>query len=607
MEYFISVKYLPGVITVDTIESLEKMAKKLRTHSLISTTSAGSGHPTSCLSVAEIMSTLFFSELHEDDEFILSKGHAAPILWAANAEAGIIHEKELTKLRSIDSMLEGHPTPNMPFVKVATGSLGQGLSAGVGMALAKRLEKSSGRVYVLLGDGEMAEGSVWEAANSAAYYKLDNLTAIVDVNRLGQSEPTMHKHDVSAYVRKFEAFGWGAEAVDGHSVREILGALEKSRKSGGPFAILAKTLKGKGVSFLENMEGWHGRPLDQGLLKKALEEIGPANIRLESRIKNKENESEFHDFELDKYNTGEKVSTREAFGKALVKSGSANQKIVVVDADVKNSTMTEYFFRQFPERSFQSFIAEQNMVGMAIGLSAMGYAPFVSTFSTFFTRAYDFIRMAGYSRANIKFVGSHSGISIGQDGPSQMGLEDIPMFLNIPNSVVLYPSDAVSAQYLVREMTKHAGISYLRTTREKTPVIYSSKEEFPLGCLKVLRKSGSDQAMIVAAGITLHEALDAHDMLEKKGISIRVVDLYSLKPFDSQALKANARESGNNVIVVEDHYGIGLGSMISTVLDNVKYLCVNEMPRSGHPKDLMRRYEIDSHAIVKMVEQVCMK
>lgn len=588
---------------MDNIENLEKMASRLRIHSLTSTTSAGSGHPTSCMSIAEIMSSLFFSELREDDEFILSKGHAAPILWAAYAEAGIIPEKELAKLRSIDSILEGHPTPNMPFIKVATGSLGQGLSAGVGMALAKKLEKSSGRVYVLLGDGEMAEGSVWEAANSAAYYKLGNLVAIVDVNRLGQSGPTMHQHDVSAYRRKFEAFGWNAETVDGHSVKEMLGALERSRSRTGPSAIIAKTLKGKGVSFLEDMEGWHGKVLDQNSLKKALEEIGPASVRLESHIKQRDAVYEFHGFEPDSYKIGENVSTREAFGKALAKSGRSNGKIVVVDADVKNSTMTEYFFREFPERSFQSFIAEQNMVGMAIGLSAMGYAPFVATFSTFLTRAYDFIRMAGYSRANIKFVGSHSGISTGQDGPSQMGLEDIPMYLNIPNSVVLYPSDAVSAQHLVREMTRHEGISYLRTTREKTPVIYGSKEEFPIGGLKVLRKSGNDQAMVVAAGITLHEALEAHDILEKKGIHIRVVDLYSLKPFDSHALAANARESRSNVIVVEDHYGIGLGSMVSGVLDNVKFLCVNEIPRSGHPKDLMSRYGIDSHAIVRMVEQ----
>jgi len=555
------------------------------------------------MSIAEIMSSLFFSELDKDDEFILSKGHAAPILWAAYAEAGIIPEKELANLRSIDSMLEGHPTPNMPFIKVATGSLGQGLSAGVGMALAKRLKKSSGRGYVLLGDGEMAEGSVWEAANSASSYKLGNLIAIVDVNRLGQSGPTMHQHDVSAYRKKFEAFGWNAETIDGHSVKEILGALERFRKNTGPSAIIAKTLKGKGVSFLEDMEGWHGKALDQVSLKKALEETGPASVRLESHIKNRKPGHEFHDFGLENYKAGDKVSTREAFGRALVRSGYANKKVVAVDADVKNSTMTEYFFREFPERSFQSFIAEQNMVGMAIGLSAMGYAPFVATFSTFLTKAYDFIRMAGYSKANIKFVGSHSGISIGQDGPSQMGLEDIPMFLNIPNSVVLYPSDAASTQHLVREMTRHEGISYLRTTREKTPVIYSGKEEFPIGGLKVLRKSVNDQAMVVAAGITLHEALEAHDILEKKGIHVRVVDLYSLKPFDSRALAANSKESSNNVMVVEDHYGIGLGSMVSGVLDNVKFLCVNEIPRSGHPKDLMSRYGIDSHAIVRMVEQ----
>ncbi len=587
------------------INELEQMANKLRIESIKSTTEAGSGHPTSCMSCAEIISCLFFSEMRADDEFILSKGHASPILWAAYAESGCIPRQYLTTLRRIDSILEGHPTPKMPSIRVATGSLGQGLSAGVGMALARRLMKSSSRVFILLGDGECAEGSVWEAANTAAYYKLNNLCAIVDANRLGQSEPTMHGHNVDIYRQKFEAFGWKSKVVDGHNVYELIDAFKEFRQSDKPYAIIAKTFKGKGVSFLENKEGWHGKPLSAKELKKALREIGEEKIMLSSKVACMNPlPYKYISFEPNKYKIGDMVSTRAAFGKALVRLGEKNKNSAVIDADVKNSSMTEEFFKKFPERSFQSFIAEQNMVGMAIGFSAMGYIPYVSTFATFLTRAHDFIRMGMYSMANIKFAGSHVGISIGPDGPSQMGLEDIPMFLSLPKASVLYPCDAVSAENLLNEMSKIKGISYLRTTREKTPVIYQNSEKFPIGGLKVVKKSNEDIALVVTAGVTLHEALKAYYKLLKKSINIRIIDLYSLQPLDPVSLVKHAKDSNNNVIAVEDHYCNAIGSLISSVIPNVVYLCVTDIPRSGTPDELREMFRIDAEAIYDMVNQL---
>lgn len=575
------------------------MADKLRADCLIATAAAGSGHPTSCLSCAEIMSCLFFSELKEDDEFILSKGHAAPILYSCLAEAGLISRKELENLRKITSPLEGHPTYRLPFIKIATGSLGQGLSAGVGIALAKKLENRNGRIYVLLGDGECAEGSIWEAANTANFYGLDNITAIVDVNRLGQSQPTMHGHNFDAYEKKFTAFGWEVIIANGHSIGAMLDAFEQAKSRKKPAVILAKTVKGKGVSFLENKDNWHGKALTKEELEKALREIDITDVKLKSNVKLKKTAYPIPNFKINKYEIGDEIATREAFGKALLNLGKSCKKIVALDGDVRNSTKTDLFFREFPERSFQSFIAEQNMVGMAAGLSSQGFIPFVSTFSAFLTRAYDFIRMARYSNANIKFVGSHSGVSIGEDGPSQMGLEDISMFLPIPDSVVVYPCDAVSAENLLKEVAKHKGISYLRTTRNKTPVIYGEKERFPIGKFKVLRKSSADRALVIAAGVTVHEALKAYEKLKKKAYDIRVIDMYSVKPFDSQALIKNARECRNKVIVVEDHYLNGIGSAVSEVLGKIKHLCIREVPRSGKSEELMKKYCIDANAIIK--------
>ncbi|MFC1741117.1 transketolase [Nanoarchaeota archaeon] len=590
---------------MDKSDSLKLMANRLRIHSIQATTAAGSGHPTSCCSCAEIMSTLFFDELKKDDEFIMSKGHAAPILWAAYAEAGIIPKKELLDLRKIDCELEGHPTPRMKMIKIATGSLGQGLSAGVGMALAKRLQKNKDRIYVLMGDGESFEGSTWEAANSAAYFRLNNLVAFIDCNRLGQSQPTMHGHNTQAYSKKFKAFGWNAKVVDGHDVKELRNALKQARHSSKPFAIIARTIKGKGIPFIENKEGWHGKTLNKEEAAQAIDGIGPAKISLSSKVAYvRPTPVKIKDVPISRYQQGEMVATRGAFGKALVHLGLKNDNIVAVDGDVKNSTMTLEFCKTFPQRGFESFIAEQNMVGMAAGFATQGFVPFVSTFATFLTRAHDFIRMAAYSRANIKIVGSHAGVSIGEDGPSQMGLEDLSMYLGIPDSVVLYPCDAVSAEYCTKEMARHKGLAYLRTTREKTPTIYKRTEKFPIGKLKVLRRSGKDRVLVIGAGETVHEALKAHGNLKKKGINIRVIDLYSVKPVDKAALIRNAKECKNRVITVEDHYFGGIGSVVAEAVGKVEQLYVRGTPRSGKPGQLRRMFKIDAKAIEAAVKKI---
>lgn len=594
---------------------LKEIAKKLRIHSLKMTSAAGSGHPTTCLSVVEIMSCLFFHEMkynikrpHDwnNDEFVLSEGHAAPILWACYAEAGILKEKELMNLRKINSILEGHPTPRMPWVKVATGSLGQGLSAGVGMSLAMRLGKSQGRVFVLLGDGECAEGNIWEAANSAAYFGLKNLCAIVNVNRLGQSQQTMHGHDLYAYVKKFRAFGWEAIEIDGHDVNDILKALSSARKSKKPFAIVARTVKGKGVEYLEDKNGWHGKPLNQADLTAALEKFGEIP-KVESRKYVKSRNSgnlslkRGFRFERNKYKKGEMVATRDAYGKALLKLGKVNKAVVVVDGDVKNSTRVSEFFEKYPERSFESFIAEQNAVGMAAGLAAKGYLPFFATFAAFMTRAHDQIRMCGHSFLNIKFCGSHVGVSIGKDGGSQMGLEDLAMFRPIPDCLILYPCDAHSTEECVSEMTKYEGMAYIRTTRPKTPVIYSKKERFKIGGAKVLKRSAHDKATVVCAGITVFEALKAYEELKKKGVKIRVIDAYCVKPINKNVLEKAAKETGR-LIVVEDHFEGGLGDAVSEVV-SCDRLCVKKIPRSGAPDKLMNKYGINYKAIIKEVRQ----
>jgi transketolase len=601
--------------------ALEKIATRLRIHSLKTTSKAGSGHPTTCLSIADIMACLFFDEMsyniadpHDwaNDELVLSKGHAAPILWAAYAEAGIFPIKSLMNLRKITSVLEGHPTPRMKWVKAATGSLGQGLSVGVGIATAMRLGRSRRRVYVMMGDGECAEGAVWEAANLASDLGLDNLCAIVDINRLGQSEATMFGHDVVAYEKRFKAFGWDVYKIDGHRIGEILRAFERARGSKRPAVILAKTLKGKGVSFLEDKNGWHGKPLKEDDLARALDEIGVMPeidakkfVRKPKRVKGPQL-SRRTNFKKNSYEKA--TATRRAYGNALLNLGKVNDAVICIDGDVQNSTYADDFFKVFPKRSFQCFIAEQNMVGVSIGLSAKGYIPFLATFAAFISRAHDQIRMGGYSFANLKMVGSHVGVSIGADGPSQMGLEDLAIFRPIPGCLVLYPSDAYSCEALVKEMAKHKGMSYLRTTRPGTPLIYDKNEKFPVGGSKVLKKNNKDVVTVIGAGITLHEALKAYEALKKEGIYVRVIDAYSVSPVDGEGISRAVKKTNGKVVVVEDHFAEGgLGDAVSSGINghaDIVHLAVKDLPRSGQPDELLDKYGISARHIQNAVRSL---
>ncbi len=611
--------------STDLVTALEQRATRLRIHSIRATTEAGSGHPTSCASAAEIVSTLFFSVMRYDpadpgnpaaDVFILSKGHAAPVLYAAWSEAGAIPEAELLNLRKITSDLEGHPTPRLPFVDVATGSLGQGLSVGLGMALnARYLEKSDQRIYVLLGDGEIAEGSVWEAASAASHYQLGNLCATVDVNRLGQSQPTMVQHDMQRYRARWEAFGWQALVVEGHNVAELLAAYQTAaRTTDRPTVVLARTFKGRDIPFAEDQEGWHGRPFKKG------EEENSALRALQAKLNGgaatwspRRPPARPADprppapLAPPAYKLGEQVATREAFGSALAALGEANPQVVVLDADVKNSTYTERFQKKFPNRFFQGFIAEQNMVGATMGFATKGKIPFASTFACFFTRAYDFLRIAAVSGTNIKLVGTHAGASIGEDGPTQMGLEDLAMVCAQPNYTVLYPSDGVSAWRATEAAAAVKGPVYIRTSRPKTPVIYGNDEKFEVGRAKVLRHSDHDRATIVAAGVTVFEALKAHALLAGEGIAVRVIDLYSVQPIDRETLCGAARATGGLVVTVEDHYahgGIGDAVLAALAAERVEVhkLAVREIPRSGRPDELLEKYGISARAIVEQVK-----
>lgn len=606
------------------IELLKGIANQLRIHSIAATTAAGSGHPTSCLSAADVMAALFFGHMrydpknphfHNNDRFILSKGHAAPILYATWAEAGLFPTEELLKLRTLGSDLEGHPTPRLSFVDVATGSLGQGLGIGVGMALAARLDKLTYNTYVLLGDGEIAEGAVWEAASLAGVQKLNNLIAVVDVNRLGQSQATALGHDLVTYRKRFEAFGWRVEDIDGHDLEEILEVLSGIGLDDKPLCILAKTYKGAGVSFLQDLEGWHGRPLSQDEAARAMAELQPSAksaagvpIAAPMALPAPKNDAPAAYPALN-YKPGDSVATREAYGNAIARIGEVDQRVVAMDGDTKNSTFADKFFKKFPERFTECYIAEQTLVAVAVGFGTRGKVPFASTFACFMTRAYDQIRVAGISQANLKLAGSHVGVSIGEDGPSQMGLEDLAMMRPIAGSVVLYPSDAVSTEKLVEQMALAKGICYLRTSRPKTPVIYKNDEAFPIGGAKVLRQSANDKATVVAAGVTLHEALKAADALAKEGIGITVIDAYSVKPLGKDVIKAAAQKTNKTIITVEDHYPEGgLGDAVAGELsaDGVKIhkLAVRELPRSGKAEELLAKFGINADAIVAKVKSL---
>jgi transketolase len=615
---------MPVEVSSDVVAGLQDKATRLRIHSVRATTAANSGHPTSCASAAEIMSSLFFSVMRYDpanpanpanDVFILSKGHAAPVLYAAWAEAGYLSTDDLLNLRKFDSNLEGHPPTTLPFVDVATGSLGQGLCAGVGMALNARLDKRDQRVYVLLGDGESAEGSVWEAAEVASYYKLNNLCATIDVNRLGQSQATMLQHEMVVHQARWQAFGWRALVVDGHNVESLLKAYDDAAKTTDrPTVVLARTYKGKGIAGVEDKDGWHGKPIPKG----------PESDRAVRELETQLHHASFHwtptlptpdgagwgapqPFPAPPYRVGgPDLATRAAFGAALAALGKTNPRVVALDGDVKNSTHTEDFEKVAPERFFQGFIAEQNMMGAAMGFGARGKIPFAASFACFLSRGYDFMRMAAISRSNVKFVGTHAGISIGEDGPSQMGLEDLAMTCAEPNYTVLYPSDATSAWHAIGLAAATEGPFYVRTSRPKTPIVYGPEERFEIGRCKIIRQSDYDRVTVVAAGVTLFEALKAYEQLNQQGITIRVIDLFSVRPIDAQALQASARLTNGLVVTVEDHYehgGIGdaVLSAVATEGFKVHKLAVRAIPRSGQPDELLDRFGISARHIVEKV------
>ncbi len=606
------------------MNDLESIAKLIRYYSLVMSTEAGSGHPTSSLSAADIMAGLLFggtfrydldNTFHpNNDRLIFSKGHASPLFYSLWAAAGRVTEQELLNFRKFTSPLEGHPTREFKYTEAATGSLGQGLSIGVGLALnAKYIDKLPYRTYVLLGDSEMAEGSQWEAMEIAAYYKLDNLIGIMDVNRFGQRGETMYGHDLSVYKERASAFGWETIMIDGHHMPQILTAFKQALQARErPVMIIARTVKGKGVSFIEDRNGWHGKPLKKDELSRALTELGTVDKAVRGQIEKPADMKPAERFPSNiqpiSYSADKPVATRHAYGTALERIFPGFPNMVVLDAEVSNSTYSELFKAKYPDRFFEMYIAEQNMIGAALGLSLRGNVPFVSTFAAFLTRAFDQIRMSRYSNANIKFCGSHAGVSIGEDGSSQMGLEDIAMFRTVLDSVVLYPSDAVSTEKLVEEMARHKGVVYLRTTRKDTPVIYHNDEVFRIGGSKILKSSKTDIAVIAAAGITVHEALRAYEELKKENIMVRVIDLYSIKPLDSTTLLHAARDAGA-VITVEDHYAEGgLGEAVLSILSGtgvpVHSLAVRKMPRSGKPDELLGYEGISSRGIMEAVKKI---
>lgn len=617
---------VPPTSTVTTDE-LAQLSRLIRYFILTATTAAGSGHVTSSLSAVELMVGLMFSgqfmfDLNQpqhpnNDRLIFSKGHASPLFYALYAAAGAISFEELQTLRQFGSNLEGHPTNRFEFTEVATGSLGQGLSVGAGFAInGKHLDKLPYRTYVLLGDSEMAEGSNWEAMQLAAHYQLNNLTGIIDVNRLGQRGETMYGHDLSSYEKKIAAFGWQPLVIDGHNLDEIIQAYTTAQTSEKPSMIIARTIKGKGVSFLEDQENWHGKVLTTDQLTAAVEELGSfdPNIRgklqLPEQLFPPEKTHSKQPVELDSKNDyHQPLAPRKAYGHALVEQAELHPQLVVLDAEVSNSTFAETFAKHHPDRFFEMFIAEQNMVGVALGLSKRGKIPFVSTFASFFTRAVDQIRVSQYSDANLNFVGSHVGVSIGQDGPTQMGLEDIALFRSILDSVVLSPADHVATEKLVAAMIDHPGICYLRATRADTEPVYQPDESFEIGGSKTLRSSDQDCITVLATGITLYEALAAHETLKKEDVHIRVIDVYSIKPLDVLALTKAAQETGA-IITVEDHFAEGgLGEAVASALAFEKTvpiysLAVRKMPRSGEPDELMAYEEIDRSAIIKLVKEI---
>jgi transketolase len=601
-------------------ERWRELGQQLRVDSIRSSNVTKSGHPTSSMSAADLMAVLLAKYLHYDfdapddphnDRLVFSKGHASPLLYSMYRAAGAIDVEELLTFRAFGSRLQGHPTPAIPWVDVATGSLGQGLPYGVGIALAgRKLDRLPYRIWVLCGDSEMAEGSMWEAFEHASFYGLDNLTAIIDVNRLGQRGETMHGWDLDSYANRAQAFGWHTIEIDGHDVEAIDRAYAEAISTvGRPTVIVAKTIKGKGVKEVENKPGWHGKALDNP--EQAIEELGGVrNIVVD--VAEPDRSADPHEFpsgdlKLPTWDEGEEVATRRAYGDALVALGGARGDVVALDGEVNNSTFAELFAEAYPERYFEMYIAEQQLVAAAVGLQVRKWVPFASSFAAFFSRAYDFIRMAAISQANIRLCGSHAGVSIGEDGPSQMALEDLAMMRAVHGSTVLYPSDANQTAKLVAEMADREGIVFMRTTRAATPVIYGADEEFPVGGSRLLRDG--DDVAIVAAGITLHESLKAADRLAAEGVNARVIDLYSVKPVDGETLRAAAEATGGRILTVEDHWAEGgIGDAVLEALSDgetparVVRLAVREMPGSGKPAELLAAAGIDAAHIAEAAQ-----
>ncbi len=610
--------------SASNVRHLQALARLIRLHCLNMTSTAHSGHLTSSLSATDLMTALVFGgtfrfKLDEpahpnNDRLIFSKGHASPLFYALWAVAGALTEDELMTYRHFGSRLEGHPTPRLPFVEAATGSLGQGLGIGLGMALnASRLDRLPYRTYVLLGDSEMTEGSQWEAIQLAAYYHASNLIGVIDVNRLGQRGETMFGHDIGAYARRVAAFGWKTIEIDGHDIAHALRAFaEAATEESQPVMIVARTLKGKGIPLVEDADGWHGKALDDDQWTQALQEFSDVDRTVRGTIASPEDRRPVtvstQAADPPEYASGKPVSTRKAYGTALARIQAQFPQLVSLDAEVSNSTMAELFAKKVPARFFEMFVAEQNMVEVALGLSRRGKVPFVSTFAAFFTRAFDQIRMSQYSQANVKFVGSHAGVSIGEDGPSQMALEDIAMFRSILTATVLHPCDATSTEKLVEAAATHEGMLYLRTMRQDTPVIYDVKETFHIGGSKVLRHSGDDRLTIVGAGATVHEALQAFEQLKTEGIAVRVIDAYSIEPIDAVTLR-NAAEATGAIVTVEDHYPAGgLGDAVLQALADrpipVTVLAVRKTPMSGKGDELRHFEGISADAIVNAVKQL---
>jgi len=608
---------------------LKDAAIRLRIHSVESTNKAGSGHPTSCSSMADLMSVLYFHVMRYDndkpkdasnDRFILSKGHAAPILYAAHAMAGQFPVEDLMNLRKLDSDLEGHPTPRLNFIDVATGSLGQGLSVACGMAyVGKFIDKASYRTYCLMGDGESMEGNVWEALNFAGFYGLDNLCAMIDVNRLGQSDPAPLQHDMEQYRKRMESFGFHAIVVDGHDIAEIIKAFDEAEATKGkPTIILAKTYKGRDFPKIEDEMNWHGKAMGA----KSEEIVAHLKTQLTSEefkptIKAPVVDAPVVDLtniklsEPPNYKKGDKLATRQAYGTALVKIGKNNDRVCGLDGDMKNSTFSQELRKIYPERHVECFICEQNLAGVGIGMACRDRTcVFMSTFACFFTRAFDNFRMGVISQTNINVAGSHCGVSIGEDGPSQMGLEDIAMFRTLPGATIFYPSDAVATERAVELAANTKGICYIRLSRPATEIVYDNDEEFAIGKAKILRKSDSDCVLVIAAGITLSQAVPAVEQLASKGINVRLMDPFTIKPIDTEAILTHGKECGGRILVVEDHYPEGgIGDAVSEVVCEkrdyvVKKMCVREVPRSGPPLVLLEKFGIGTNCIIKGVEEM---